>query len=541
MAIAEIELEDGRIVELEVQDGVTEQEIRSFLAQNPQMLEQARAPDPQALPQRESDPLASVVEPVLAVATGAVAEPIAGLAGIAQSLNPFAERGAGARAVEATREALTFQPRTQAGQEGLQAVGEFVQPAAEALEASEEFLGQSVLDATGSPALAAAAATAPTAVIEALSAGVGGKVAKGTARAAPKKSAVRSMLSQAAPEPERLKDLARGIYGELDSSGVQLKPKTYARMVRKIENAAKSQGLSKRTTKKAFGAIKDFKDELGKPVSTTQVDDLRKVAQGVAGSLDGTEKAIGARIVNEIDDFLDNVKPDNLVVPEGAATDVGSKYRAARNLWGRAKKSELVTDAIKNAKGRASGFENGIRIKLAELAKNKRTKKFFSKDELQAIKDIEAGNFSQNFSKFLGRFAFNEGRANNILSALAGVGGGAAVGGPFGAIAVPVIGQTSRQIAKNLTKGRAEFLDSIIRAGKSGEAITEAYLTAVPKGKRSVVQLTELLSDPSVDLEPLFRSSNQTIKKAAEIAAGRQIIGQAAGALAPTVTTQEGE
>jgi len=45
------------------------------------------------------------------VATSAVLEPIAGVAGIVQSLNPFAEPGAGARAVEAVQ-GLAFKPGT---------------------------------------------------------------------------------------------------------------------------------------------------------------------------------------------------------------------------------------------------------------------------------------------------------------------------------------------------------------------------------------------------------------------------------------------
>ena len=63
--------------------------------------------------------LSAVAEPIATLVTGAIAEPIAGLAGIAQAINPFAEPGAGVRAIEATREALTFQPRTEAGKAGL--------------------------------------------------------------------------------------------------------------------------------------------------------------------------------------------------------------------------------------------------------------------------------------------------------------------------------------------------------------------------------------------------------------------------------------
>jgi len=111
-----------------------------------------------------------VVEPAATMATGMAAEPIAGVAGMAAAATPFLEPGAGARAVESTREALTYQPRTEAGQAGLQAVGELVEPVTEALGAAEEFLGETTLEATGSPALAAIAKTIPTALGEAIGA-----------------------------------------------------------------------------------------------------------------------------------------------------------------------------------------------------------------------------------------------------------------------------------------------------------------------------------------------------------------------------------
>lgn len=110
---------------------------------------------------------AEIIEPLATMVTGAVAEPLAGIAGIAQSINPFAEPGAGARAVEATRGALTFRPQTEAGQAGLEAVGEALQPVGEAIQSVERGLGDVAFEATGSPAIAAAATALPTAILSA--------------------------------------------------------------------------------------------------------------------------------------------------------------------------------------------------------------------------------------------------------------------------------------------------------------------------------------------------------------------------------------
>lgn len=117
------------------------------------------------------------IETALSIGSGIIAEPIAGLAGVAQAMpdysgpipfllgQMFPDKSAD-DIVEATREALTYQPRSQAGQENMQAVGEALQPVAQALEVPAQYLGDAAYDATGSPALAAAAYSIPTAALE---------------------------------------------------------------------------------------------------------------------------------------------------------------------------------------------------------------------------------------------------------------------------------------------------------------------------------------------------------------------------------------
>lgn len=122
------------------------------------------------------------LETAATIASGALAEPIAGVAGIAQSLNPFADEGAGAEAVKATQEALTYQPRTEAGQESLQATGETLKPVGDFFQDIESGLGDYAFEKTGSPAFAAAATAAPAAFLELLGAGIGSRATKGAAQ-----------------------------------------------------------------------------------------------------------------------------------------------------------------------------------------------------------------------------------------------------------------------------------------------------------------------------------------------------------------------
>jgi hypothetical protein len=106
-------------------------------------------------------------------ASSIVAEPVSGLAGIAGSLLP-GDAGQGARYVEATRDALTYQPRGEAGQEYLQNIGSSkpIQMLGKGISATEEFtgnVGRAIGEPVGAPGVGYALGTAlPTAIMEAL-------------------------------------------------------------------------------------------------------------------------------------------------------------------------------------------------------------------------------------------------------------------------------------------------------------------------------------------------------------------------------------
>ena len=227
-----------------------------------------------------------------------------------------------------------------------------------------------MFESTDSPALAAAAATLPTAFLELLGAFGFGKLAKGRG-GVPSKAKIRATLKEAAPDPEVLKNIASSVYKEIDNAGITLKPKVFDGMIAKVEKAAKASGLSKRTTPIASGLIDDLKDASGRSVRITEIDDLRKLAQGVATNIDAPTASVGRAVVNSIDDFLDGISPKALESGAIAAKDIAPKYNVARNLWGRVRKSEQIQDAIRAAELTPSGFENGLRIEIGKIIKSK--------------------------------------------------------------------------------------------------------------------------------------------------------------------------
>lgn len=115
------------------------------------------------------DQLRGTPEATATLLTGAVAEPLAGLHGLGQgAMSLLRGRGAqqaaqdAAQRVESTREALTYQPRSESGQRALQGLGQTMQPVAEALNRPADWLGENVSPEAGASLAGLAAVIDPT-------------------------------------------------------------------------------------------------------------------------------------------------------------------------------------------------------------------------------------------------------------------------------------------------------------------------------------------------------------------------------------------
>jgi hypothetical protein len=102
-------------------------------------------------------------ETAATLATGAVAEPVAGLVGLATA--PFQGLQQGVQNIEATRQALTYQPRSELGQSAVAGIGQAMQPIAQPLQAASQYLGERGFQA-GGPVLGAAGETLIPAAME---------------------------------------------------------------------------------------------------------------------------------------------------------------------------------------------------------------------------------------------------------------------------------------------------------------------------------------------------------------------------------------
>ncbi|MEE8207871.1 MAG: hypothetical protein V3T88_02805 [Nitrosomonadaceae bacterium] len=497
--------------------------------------------------QRGEEQAAARREAAAAAASGLIAEPIAGVTGIGAML-----RGAGPEVAEQevaqVREALTFQPPTEAGREALRGVGEVLQPVGEALQEVRTATGDLAFEVTGSPALAAIATTLPDAALEVLGLGVGKRAAQvGTGlKAAPvrikdptkiSEKAITKSLLEAAPEVEQIKDASRAIYKEIDDLQVTLKPGAADSLMRKVIGRARRENVDAVLTPKSARVVQRFTESIGTPQarSMTQIDQLRQQAQIAASNVtDPSDARLGAIMVDEIDDFLDKVPKGAFTGPDAkTAAQVSERYKAARGLWGRARRAELISEAFQKAELTREGFEGGIRNQLRSIVNNKKRSRFFTKDEISAMRDVIKGSTDANILKLVGRIGFSEGSATNILGGLAGL----ATFGPIGSL----IGQFSRKFAQNATEKAARQMEVLIRGGAKGGEIAKTYLQNVKKGKRNIEDLSDMLLASGTELDEILKSSNKFVKESAEITRARKLfeVSEAVGAAAPVAVQQE--
>ncbi len=492
-----------------------------------------------------------ILEPAATMASSLIAEPIAGLAGLGMSLFP-GEEGSGGQTVRDVREALTYQPRSTVGQQNLQAVGEFMAPVGEVVEDVEQGIGNKIYDLTGSPALAAAGTALPTAILEAIGFGVGRKVAKvstGFSKAPPAvseatKKQINAARVESVPDIELLKETSSKIYTELEDSGVALREKSFKSLVNKLNRTAAETNVDEILTPKTRRIVDVMNKQAARPGarSITEVDNLRKQLNVAASAIDPADKRAALILIDKLDDFLDTTSRSSFIAPQKADTaNITIRLQAARKLWGRARRSEIIEQAMIDARSQASGFENGIRIQLRSILKNKNKRKYFSADELSAMRSVEQGSKAQNIFKFIGKMGFSEGQATQLLGTSLGAGMGFAIAGGGGAVAAPIIGQAAKIVSTALTKKGTTMVEALVKGGADSEEIIKAYLRSVPTKKRTPEKLAQMLVDPSIDLTALRQSNIKAIQDAAEIAQGRRAFGLYEGAGTATATGITGQ
>jgi len=268
-----------------------------------------------------------------------------------------------------------------------------------------------------------------------------------------------------APTVQELKGQAGQQYKFAEDVGAVFKKNSYNQFANKLESTLAKEGLDKTLQPRVFAALERIKDTKGGNVSLENMEILRRIGQSAGSSIDASERRLASILVDNLDDFVETAQPSQLA--KGSSEAVRA-LTDARDLWKRAKKTEIIDDLVASAELRAeanysqSGIENALRRKLVNLADNPKKLRAFTKEEQAIIKSTAKGGSIQNALRFIGKLA-----PTGVVSGGVSVGGGALIGGTPGAVIVPVVGSLARKGAEQLGLRNIEQLRNRLATGNA--------------------------------------------------------------------------
>jgi len=294
------------------------------------------------------------------------------------------------------------------------------------------------------------------------------------------KTAVGSPTIKAvAPTLQEMKTKAGALFKAAEQNGAVVSPTAFGNMALKLQSKIAKEGIDKTLHPKAYAALTRVLEDAATGSPTLgNLQTLRRVVGTAAKSLEPDERRLASMMIDEMDDFVANLKDKDLI--GGIVGDAPKQMAEGRALWGQMRRAEIIEDVIEKAGDAASGFENGVRIGFRALLKNKKKLRGFSKDEIAAMRQItRGGNLTERGLRVLGKLSFDRSGSTNFLGGSIGIAGGAAVGGPLGAILVPLAGQAAQAGSKRMTGNAAQAVRDMAAGGAPvGKTVTQKALEA---------------------------------------------------------------
>ena len=286
-----------------------------------------------------------------------------------------------------------------------------------------------------------------------------------------------------AVQQEALQTQVDDAYAKIDKAGVSFKPQAVSSLATNVREALESNRFNAVRHPQLATALAELESvandavKRNTPLSVKDIDVLRGVIKGAAGSAKQQESKLAMDASKIIDDFVDSVVP----------TNVSANLKEARALNTKLSRSKEIQKRIDKAS--LSGAEPAVALRreFRSLA-NSRLMRTFEPEQKNAIKALAKGNKVQNSLLTLAKLepSLNlRGLAAGSLATALGMTVNPYVGG-----ALATTGIASRAISNRLAEQQANRIAAMMRGGPyvrdwRGQPIPEALVpvaaTALPQ------------------------------------------------------------
>ncbi|MDR9813115.1 hypothetical protein [Rhizobium hidalgonense] len=273
------------------------------------------------------------------------------------------------------------------------------------------------------------------------------------------------------PDLTALKDAEKAAYDASEKAGVIIKPEGVQALSADIKGKLADFGYDPGLQPRIAPVLNRLDDLSNGNITLKGLHTLRKLAGNAAISQDKSERAAAGMVIESIDNFMDNLGPQNVLV--GDRLTGPKALKEAISIGKRVRKNENFLNAVKTAKNRADttgsggNIENATRQNVRKLLEKG---KGFTGDEKAAMQEIVSGTPGQNFLRLAGKLSP---QGNGLMAAL-GV-GGAMVNPVFGVASLGGLG--AKSLADRGVRQGVEALDVLIRSGGNATALKAAQGT----------------------------------------------------------------
>lgn len=287
---------------------------------------------------------------------------------------------------------------------------------------------------------------------------------------------------------EQLQAAKQSAYKAVEDAGVTYAPQAVDELVRGVTDDALAASINPQRHPRAASMLSDIQSLSGKPITITQLDQLRQVIRrDVASARDPAEAFFGQRMIRALDEFIDAAGPGQVTGgdPERAAQTI----RQARDLNTRYRKLETLRGLDEAAEERAASTGTGANIDNVIRQNVRRFKdktRNLTPEEEAAASRVIRGAPGQNALRAVGRLSPEGG----TVSALSSIFTGAASGG-----AIPAAGFIARRVADALTKRNLAELERLIAGSDEAAVAAQEQLARLAADDPAAAALRRALAE----------------------------------------------
>jgi len=355
---------------------------------------------------------------------------------------------------------------------------------------------------------------------------------------------VNSLLQKAAPDAEEIKGAGRLLYKQIEDLGIVFNEQATKKVVGRLQSVAADEDLSglrrDSPVTSQYRVVMGILAKEGEFTGTTysMLDKASSTFRDIAAQKQGEDAGrIASKLAGEIDNFLMDVKPDDLayyrgqqtpgsavavsgLVPISTATlpsedvsEVGKTLMNARGLWRRAGAARTIEDAFTEARIMSEGpgamdYDKSLAQSLRKMLLENPNK--FSGKDKEAIESALKGGSMRKTFEVLSNFGIKS--DDYVLASLLGLAAGTVArdsvsdAAAFGAVALggtKLISELNKKIVSSMFRTDVNMMKASISAGPNARMQTRIYMSRVPASQREPEELAALLLSSGADLSQL--------------------------------------